>query len=147
MLVEVLYLVECILMEQPKFFKMDKVSFSWKMKLFLAIIFITPFIVLFWVVLADDIINPKSSGEIFLNMREKIECQGVVNSIYRQKMNNNQLTLVTENCAFIVESKWTRKFLINDSISKKKGELFVEHYRGGKLIEVLNYHDIAKDMK
>lgn len=134
-------------MEQPKFFKMDKVPFSWKIKLFLAIIVLTPFIVLFWVVLADDIINPKSSGQIFLNMREKIECQGVVNSIYRQKMNNNQLTLLTENCEFIVESKWTRNFLVNDSISKKKGELFVEHYRDGKLIEILDYHDLAKDRK
>ncbi len=126
---------------------MKEDAYSWKLKLFLLIIFITPFIILFGIVLFDAIVYPKSSGEIFLDIRVKTDCQGVVNSIYRQKMNNNQLTLVTEDCAFIVDSKWTSKFLIGDSISKKGGELFVEHYRDGKLIEILDYRDIAKDMK
>lgn len=134
-------------MEQLKFFKMNKFGLSQKMKLFLGIIFIFPFIVLLWVVLEDDIVNPKSSEEIFLTMRKKIECQGVVDSIYRQKMNNNQLTLLTKECDFIVESSWTMKFIVGDSISKKEGELFLEHYRKGELIEVFDYREIAKEMK
>jgi len=63
------------------------------------------------------------------------------------EMNNNQLTLVTKRCDFIVESIWTEKFTVGDSISKKEGELFVEHYRDGELIDVLDYGDIAKEMK
>lgn len=134
-------------MEQQRFFNMNKLGLSWRVKLFLGVIFLLPFIVLFWVVLADDIINPKSSGEVFLAMRKEISCTGNVDSIYRQKMNNNQLTLVTKRCDFIVESIWTEKFTVGDSISKKEGELFVEHYRDGELIEILDYRDIAKEMK
>ena len=134
-------------MEQLKFFKMNDFGLSRKMKLFLGIIFIFPFIVLIWVVLGNVIVNPKSPEEIFLTMREKIECQGVVDSIYRQKMNNNQLTLLTKECDFIVESSWTMKFIVGDSISKKEGELFLEHYRDGELIEILDYREIAKEMK
>ena len=59
-------------MEQQKYFNMSDLGLSRKVKIFLGVIFILPFIVLFWVVLADDIINPKSSGEVFLAMREKI---------------------------------------------------------------------------
>jgi len=140
-------LAACFRMVLQKFFKMEKVGLSWKMNFFLSFILITPFVILFGIVLGDDIINPKSPGEIYLNMQMKIECEGVVDSIYRQKMNNNQLTLVMRNCEFIVYSKWTKRFLIGDSISKKEGELFVEHYRDGKLLEILDYHDIARRMK
>lgn len=126
---------------------METVVLSWKMKIFLSFILITPFVILFWIVLGDDIINPKSPEEIYLNMQMKIECEGVVDSIYRQKMNNNIQTLKTNNCIFQLPAKWEIKFKVKDSISKKEGYLFVEHYRDGKLIEILDYRDIAKHRK
>lgn len=124
---------------------MEKLVLPWKMKLFLLFILIFPFAILFWIVVGKEIINPKTPAEAFLNMRIKIDCQGVVDSIYRQKMNHNVQTLKTRNCIFQVDAVWENRFSIGDSISKKEGELFVEHYRDGKLLEVLDYHDIAKD--
>lgn len=134
-------------MEQQKYFKMNELGLSRKMKLFLGLIFILPFIVLFWVVLADGIINPKSSGENYLLDKIKINCNGNVEEIYRQKMNHNILALKIKNCILNVPWRWETKFQLGDSISKKEGELFVEHYRNGELIEILDYRDIAKEMK
>ena len=126
---------------------MNEFGLSRKMKLFLGIIFIFPFIVLLWIVFAKDLINEKSSEEVFLSMRKEISCYGNVDVIYRQKKNRNVLTLKTKNCVYQVPYKWETKFLVGDSISKKEGELFIEHYRDGELIEILDYRDIAKEMK
>lgn len=134
-------------MAQQKFFKMNEFGLSWKMKLFLGVIFTLPFIVLFWVVLADDIINPKKLGESYLLDKIKINCQGSINEIFRQKMNHNIQTLKTDYCIFGLPPKWENRFIVGDSISKKEGELFVEHYRDGELIEILDYREIAKEMK
>lgn len=135
------------LLELLKFFKMEKTAFSWKMKTFLFFIFTFPFVILFWIVAGKEVINPRTPEEVFLNIREKISCQGVVDSIYRQKMNHNVQTLKTRYCIFQLDAVWEDRFLIGDSISKKKGELFLEHYRDGKLLEILDYHDIAKNRK
>jgi len=62
-------------------------------------------------------------------------------------MSHNTLTLKAKKQNFYVPYRWETKFLVGDSISKKEGELFVEHYRDGELIEILDYRDIAKDMK
>src|SRR5690625_4628490 len=118
-----------------------------KPRIFLLIMIAFPFIVLFCIVIAPDLINPPKPGENYLQYKIKINCQGKVLQIYRQKMNHNIQTLKTENCSFQLAAKWEDKFQINDSISKKEGELFVEHYRDGKLLEILDYHDITKDMK
>jgi|SRR5690606_1289203 len=126
---------------------MEKTAFSWKMKTFLFFIFTFPFVILFWIVAGKEVINPRTPEEVFLNIREKISCQGVVDSIYRQKMNHNVQTLKTRYCIFQLDAVWEDRFLIGDSISKKKGELFLEHYRDGKLLEILDYHDIAKNRK
>ena len=126
---------------------MEKTAFSWKMKIFLLVILIFPFVILFWIVAGKEIINPRTPEEVFLNMREKINCQGVVDFIYRQKMNHNVQTLKTKYCIFQIDAVWENRFFIGDSISKKEGELFLEHYRDGKLLEILDYRDIAKDRK
>src|SRR5699024_5848660 len=109
-------------------------SFSWKIRIFLLFILAFPFVILFWIVVGKEIINPKPPEEVFLNMRKKINCQGVVDSIYRQKMNHNVQTLKTRYCIFQIDAAWEDRFLIGDSISKKKGDLFVEHYRDRKLL-------------
>lgn len=106
-----------------------------------------PFIGLFGWVFLNVLLDKRNGGEIFLDSRRTINCEGKVQIIYRQKMNHNIQTLRTKNCKFQVEGVWENKFLVGDSISKKQGESFVEHYRSGKLIDILDYHDIAKDMK
>lgn len=118
-----------------------------KLRFFLLTMIVFPFIVLFCIVIAPDLINPPKPGENYLRDKIKINCQGRVFKIYRQRMNHNIQTLKTESCLFQLPSNWEDKFQVNDSISKKEGELFVEHYRDGKLLEVLDYHDIAKDLK
>lgn len=106
-----------------------------------------PFVGLFGWVFLNVVLDKRSPSEIFLDSRRTINCEGKIHKIYRQKMNHNIQTLKTENCEFQVEANWEDKFQINDSISKKEGELFVEHYRDGKLIEVLDYHDVAREMR
>ena len=126
---------------------MSELRLSRKVKIFLGVIFIFPFIVLFWIAFGSEIINPRTSEEVFLELRLQINCEGVVKSIYRQKMNHNVQALKTEKCIFQVDAVWEDSFLVGDSISKKEGELFVEHYRNGELIEILDYRDIAKERK
>src|SRR5690554_2320937 len=126
---------------------MNEFGLSRKMKLFIGVIFIFPFIVLLWVVLADDIISPKKLGESYLHNKIKINCNGNVDEIYRQKMDHNILALKIKSCILDVPWRWENKFLVGDSISKKEGELFLEHYQDGELIEILDYREIAKEMK
>jgi len=44
-----------------------------------------------------------------------------------------------------VERSWESKFQVGDSVSKNDGSLLAELYRDGKLIEVLDYNDIARE--
>src|SRR5699024_7807522 len=106
---------------------------------FLILTCFIPLFLLFLFINYDNLVNPKNPEMIFLEIRNEEECIGRVDSIYRQKMNHNILVLQTENCIFQVEPFWEDKFKVGDSISKKRGELQVEHYRDGKLLEVLDY--------
>lgn len=126
---------------------MENFQLNKKTKAFLFITVLLPFIGLFGWVFFNAIIDTRSSGEIYLSLQLEKNCLGRVETIYRQEMNHNVLTLKTERCIFQVPYKWENKFLVGDSISKKEGELLVKHYRGGRLIEILDYHDVAKDMK
>lgn len=118
---------------------MNKPLLSFKLKLFLIIVLFAPLVFLIIYINYDRIINPKSRIESLLERRSNEECIGRIDSIYRQKMNHNILVLQSENCVFQVEPFWEHKFKVGDSISKKKGELQVEHYRDGKLLELLDY--------
>jgi len=118
---------------------MSKPFLSIKLKLLLIIVCFAPLVFLIIYINYDSIINPKSRIESLLERRSERECIGKIDSIYRQKMNHNILVLQTENCIFQVEPFWEDKFKVGDSISKKRGELQVEHYRDGKLLEVLDY--------
>lgn len=118
---------------------MSKPFLSIKLKLLLIIVCFAPLVFLIIYINYESIISPKSSKKIFLEIRSEEECIGKIDSIYRQKMNHNILVLQTENCIFQVEPFWEHKFKVGDSISKKKGELQVEHYRDEKLLETLDY--------
>jgi len=61
-------------------------------------------------------------------------------------MDHNILALKTKTCEYKVNPEWETKFQIGDSISKKLSWLFIEHYRDGELIEILNYRDLAKNL-
>lgn len=118
---------------------MNNSQMSTRLKVFLILTCCIPLLFLFLFVNYESIISPKSSKKIFLEIRSEEECIGKIDSIYRQKMNHNILVLQTENCIFQVEPFWEHKFKVGDSISKKKGELQVEHYRDEKLLETLDY--------
>ncbi len=134
-------------MEQQKFFNMEEFTIPFKLKILLITVCFVPIVFLFIYVNYDGIMNPKSSKEVFLELIFKEECDGIIDSIYRQKMNHNILTLKTEFCVHTVPRLWETKFEVGDSISKRKGESILKHYREGKLIEILDYNDIAKNMK
>lgn len=125
-----------------KNFEVDK-----KVKYFLLFMVFFPLMGLFAWIFWELITDNRTTGDIYMNFKEEIECVGKVDSIYRQRMEHNILALKTENCIFDVAPDWETRFMVGDSISKKKGELIVKHYRNGKLIEVLDYRDIAKTMK
>ncbi len=44
-----------------------------------------------------------------------------------------------------IERSWESKFQLGDSVSKTEVSLLAELYRDGKLIEVLDYNDIARE--
>lgn len=126
---------------------MDFLNLPNKARCFLFFMIGAPFIGLFVWVFLNAFLDKRKASEIFLDSRRTISCEGKVQEIYRQKMNHNVQTLKAKNCIFQIDAKWEDRFEIGDSISKKEGELFVEHYRDGKLLEILDYHDIARRMK
>lgn len=126
---------------------MGKFELNRNAQVFLLIMIVLPFLGLFGWVFFNTITDTRSAGDIYLSFQIKKECFGNVESIYRQKMNHNVLTLRIMNCIYQVPYKWENKFKIGDSISKKEGEIIVKHFRNGKLLEILDYRDIAKDMK
>ncbi|WP_430612241.1 hypothetical protein [Flavobacterium sp. JP2137] len=118
-----------------------------KARYFLFFMVFFPLICLFGWIFLEYVMDDRTNQEIFLDSRSEINCIGKVDSIYRQEMNHNILTLSTINGFFQVEGSWETKFEVGDSISKRKGELTLEHYRDGKLIEILDYNDLAKNRK
>jgi len=116
---------------------MKKKDISPRLKLLIQIVSIIPFIFLLIWMIIPDLYESRTFKDRFFEREEKIECIGVVDSIYRQIMNHNILTLKTNSCVYEIHSSWENKFLVGDSIIKREGELFIEHYRGGKLIEIL----------
>jgi|GEM_PF-751743 len=86
-------------------------------------------------------------GQYFFEIRKKGYFHGTIESIYRQKNNHNVMTIVNKDQQLGVERSWESKFQLGDSVSKNAGSLLVELYRDGKLIEVLDYNDIARERR
>lgn len=89
----------------------------------------------------------RTNKEIYLDLNRDTFINGRIDSLYHQKNNHNVFTIVSDNHKFEVPRKWENKFKVGDSVSKEKGNLILKHYRGGKLIEILDYKDIVKDWK
>lgn len=118
-----------------------------KMRILIISVCATPILFLFLYVNWNYIFNPKSRAEVFLESRLEKNCSGKIDSIFRQKNNHNILTLRTKNCSFEVDYPWENKFQLGDSISKKVTESTIKIFRKNKLIEILDYRDIAKTIK
>ncbi|MBW3519805.1 hypothetical protein [Flavobacterium sp. NKUCC04_CG] len=116
-----------------------------KVKFFLYFMMFFPLVGLFGYVFWESITDDRTSSEIYLSYRVKIVCFGKVKSIHRG--DRQVLVLNTSDGLFEVPFEWEDKFKLDDSISKKKGELTLEHYRSGTLIEMLDYNEIAKNIK
>lgn len=116
---------------------MKEKTISPRLKLLLQIVSVLPFIFLLIWIIIPELYESRTFKDRFFEREEQIECIGVVDSIYRQKMNHNILTLRTNTCDYEIHSSWENKFLVGDSIVKKREELFIKHYRGGELIEIL----------
>jgi hypothetical protein len=102
----------------------------------------TPLLLLFGWIFFNSITDKRSGKEVYLDMVIDDDCKGIVESIYRKKMSHNTMILKTKHCEFQVEAIWENKFKLKDSISKKKGSLKVEHYRDGRLLEILDYNKL-----
>ncbi len=116
---------------------MEKIQISNRLKVFLIFACFIPLLFLFSWIIVPDFFDKRSFEERFLEREKEIECIGVIDSIYRQKMNHNILTLKTNQCIYEITPLWENKFEVGDSISKKKGQLVIEHYRDGKLLQIL----------
>ena len=116
-----------------------------KVKFFLYFMMFFPLVGLFGYVFWESITDERTSSEIYLSYKVKIVCFGKVTSIYRG--DRQVLVLKTSDGLFEVPFEWEDKFKLDDSISKKKGALLVYHYRSGTLIEMLDYNEIAKNIK
>src|SRR5690554_3119838 len=116
---------------------MEKSQISTRLKTLLVFVFLIPFLFLFSWIFIPNFFDNRSFEERFLEREREIECIGIIDSIYRQKMNHNILTLKINECIYEITPLWENKFQVGDSISKKKGELIVEHYRNEKLLEVI----------
>jgi len=109
-----------------------------RLKILVMIISVLPFLFVFAWMIIPELYDSRTLKDRFLEREESIECIGIIDDIYRQKNNHNILTLKTKECIYEIHSAWENKFQIGDSISKKEGNLFIEHYRNGTLIEILS---------
>jgi len=117
---------------------MKKKDASPRLKPLLQIVSISSFIFLLIWMIIPELFESRTLKDRFFEREENAECIGVVDSIYRQKMDHNILTLRTNSCVYEIHSSWENKFLVGDSIIKREGELFIEHYRDNELIEILD---------
>lgn len=123
---------------------MTDLKISSKEKLILISVMATPLLLLFCWIFFNSITDKRTGKEIYLSHEINTECMGKIDSVYRLKMNHNTLTLNVSGDDFYVPPEWENKFKINDSISKKKGSLKVEHYRKGNLLEILDYNNLLR---
>ncbi|WP_312553050.1 hypothetical protein [Empedobacter brevis] len=86
--------------------------------------------------------DKRTNKEVFLDFVKQDIIHGQIELIYYQTKNHNQYTVATKNELIVLPQNWEHKFLIGDSLSKDSGSLKLEHYRDGKLLEVLDYNDI-----
>lgn len=120
---------------------------SAKEKIILIGVIVIPLLLLFSWVFFESITDKETHKEVYLNHEIDTEYSGKVDSIYRLKMSHNTSTLKVSDHNFYVPPKWENKFKVDDSIYKKRGSLKVEHYREGKLLEILDYNNVVKNMK
>jgi hypothetical protein len=123
---------------------MTDLKLSIKEKVILISVMGIPLLLLFGWIFFNSITDKRTGKQIYLDMVIDKKCEGIVDSIYRQEMNHNVLALKTKDCIFEVEPEWEKKFEIGDSISKRKGELYLKYYRNDRLVEVLNYEDLNR---
>lgn len=123
---------------------MTDLKLSIKEKVILISVMGIPLLLLFGWIFFNSITDKRTGKEVYLDMVIDKKCEGIVDSIYRQEMNHNVLALKTKDCIFEVEPEWEKKFEIGDSISKRKGELYLKYYRNDRLVEVLNYEDLNR---
>ncbi|SFW76221.1 hypothetical protein SAMN02927921_04093 [Sinomicrobium oceani] len=116
---------------------MKKVQLSIWLKMLLILVCLTPLVLLFSSILVPNLFDNRSFEERFLERERKKECIGIIDSIYHQKKNHNILTLKVNQCIYEITPLWENKFQVGDSISKKRGELIIEHYRNGTLMDIL----------
>ena len=124
---------------------MTDLKISNKEKIILISLMAIPLLSIFIWIFINSITDKRTGKEIYLDIVKDDNCEGIVDSIYRQKMNHNIMVLKSKNCEFLVEAEWENKFRINDSISKKKGSLKVRHYRNGLLVEILDYGNLVRN--
>ena len=103
-----------------------------------------PLLLLFGWIFYNSIADKRTGKEIYLDSERQTECRGIIDSIYRLEMSHNTLTLKVSKCNFYVPPEWENKFKIGDSISKRKGELVLKHYREHKLLEILDYEKLNR---
>lgn len=115
-----------------------------KEKIIFISVMAVPLLLLFGWIFFNSIIDKRTGKEIYLNSEINVECIGKVDSIYRLQMNHNTLSLKVNKDNFYVPPEWENKFKIGDSISKKKGELVLKHYRDHKLLEILDYQKLNR---
>jgi len=129
------------------YIKYEDIPISIKVKIFVIAVFVTPLVSLFLFANWDNMFSSKSRGDYFLEDRLEKHCSGKIDSIYRQRNNHNILTLRTNNCIFEVDYPWENKFQLGDSISKKVNEPMIKIFRDNKLLEILDYTDVAKTIR
>ncbi|QES93546.1 hypothetical protein F0358_12855 [Empedobacter brevis] len=87
--------------------------------------------------------DKRTNKEVFLDMVILDKFHEKIDSIYRVKKQHNGLIISGNNksigCPFV---NCEEKLSVGDSVSKDSGSLKLEHYRDGKLLEVLDYNDI-----
>jgi hypothetical protein len=115
---------------------------SKKAKFILIISLFLPLIALFIYVFNNSFVDQKSNKKEFIEISKSVVFIAKIDSIYQPIKTRYATQLVSKNKIFYLPYEWEYKFKVGDSISKKKGDLILEHYRNGKLIEILDYNNI-----
>lgn len=122
---------------------MDNFDISKTGKIILFYIIMIPLSVMIAFLIYGMFFDSTSPQEYYLKEHRQFKLNSTIIQIYRDKKNHNNQTLVFRSDTLItLPPAWENNFKIGDSISKKSKSLKIEHYRGRKLLEVLNYDDV-----
>ena len=114
-----------------------------KIELLLWGVMFSPLAILAGLVVYVNFFKEKLPQDVtYLQYRTREEFNGIVTSINEDRKNRSVETVFSKDDKIVFPDEWRKNVKVDDSISKKEGELFLKIFRNNTLKDSLNFGDI-----